>query len=340
MIAAVMVVGLVAGTLMMLPKPGQQGWVARLGFGQAPAAAQDGDAQDDAAAQDAEETQGVEQAAAAQQAQAPPPVAISPAAPVATPAQTPQQAPPPAPAAAAPVATPAEQAAVSEKARLEEAAAARLGVATNFLRRQDVTNGRAVLQDIVRRYPRTAAARDARSLLAQLPADAPVRRAEVPAGPMGRAGAPVVVPAPAEEEGRRVITGDDLRGGRSPATGPRRTPQIPASLQGSTAPRQPASAAAARDELRVASVIPEKGQLTLVVEYTLASAHSRPVYIGAWVQAGSISRNFGYSKPVAPGSGSARLSLPGAGADVAALRIAFFEQGGAQFFVRDVVLKK
>ncbi len=186
----------------------------------------------------------------------------------------------------------------------------------------------------------------ARDLLVQLPEPLPAPRPSppartAPAVPARAGGQPAPAAAVGEDTppaGKRVFTSDDLPRGVRPA-GERRPVPLPPSLQAAQVPVESVKAST-QDDLRVVSAGQEQGQLVLQVEYTLLSQHSRPVFVGAWVQVGSVSRYFGYSPPVAPGRGTVRVVLVGAPADVSTLRIAFLESGGQRFLVKDVTLQR
>lgn len=219
----------------------------------------------------------------------------------------------------------------------------------NFLRRQQTVEARLVLQELVRKYPRSRVANDARDLLRQIPetasapqppvaarATAPPAATRQPAPDVSRA------PQPSEEGRPGMITTDDLAARRrGPLLGERRTPaELPPSLQSSkpTAPVQ--SAAAAQDDARVISITPESGRVVVAVQYNLASQRQKPVYVGAWVLAGGAARHFGYSSPISPGRGTTTVTLSGASPDFTNLRVAFFEVGGQRFFTKDLIIQK
>ncbi len=308
------------------------------------------------------------------------------------PAAPPQQAPPvastpsaPSPAPGAPPAThpsltlraiplqagkpgDAQASAAAERAQREEQMAeAQFKSATNLLSRNQTGPARHALQELIQKYPATRSARDARSLLPQIPDErqpAEVAAARPPAAPPRERPAPslpgvarlpgsvanqlrtpgnAAPPAePEPEAGRRVFTGEDLAGGRTPSV-QRRTPSIPASLQSSQVPAAAAQSvkAAVQDELRLLKATYDSGGWTVEVEYNLISSHTRAVYLGAWMTDPTVSRRLGYTAaPMSSGRATARISLPGVPPGASNLRIVFFEDKGTLFFTKDFTITK
>lgn len=219
----------------------------------------------------------------------------------------------------------------------------------NFLRRQQTTQARQVLQDLIQKYPRSRPASDARDLLRQIPetpptqAQAPPVAARATPHPAATRQQSVREPERPGEDRPSVITTDDLAARRrGPLLGERRTPaSLPPSLRSSQAAPPPVqSAAAAQNDVRVISVTPEQGRVVVSVQYYLASQHQRPVFVGAWVLTGGAARHFGYSSPISQGSGTTRVVLSGASPDLTNLRLAFFEEGGQRFFTKDLIIPK
>jgi len=223
-------------------------------------------------------------------------------------------------------------------------------MAMNFLRRQQTVQARLVLQELVRKYPRSRVADDAREMLRQIPETAATPAPQPPA--VARATPPTAARQPAPEASRApepsdpsrpgMITTDDLAARRrGPLLGERRTPaELPASLQSSKPAAPVQSAAAAQDDARVISITPESGRVVVSVQYNLASQRQKPVYVGAWVLTGGAARYFGYSSPISPGRGTTTVTLSGASPDFTNLRVAFFEVGGQRFFTKDLIIQK
>jgi len=339
-----MVIGLLGGLWMMRPQPGQAR--IKLNFG--------GSGRSTA--------RPFRQAAPSAQAPAPPAVAPlrqpAPAAPGA-PAPAPASQPAPAPAAAA----------VPQARREEQAAEAQFKTALSLLQRKQTAPARQALQDLAQKYPNTKSAREGRALLSQIPEERQAAQAAArPAVPPARepaaakgakggaaartaAGKPAAsgagaaasaVPAQAEQS-RRVFTSDDLAAGRvSGATALRRTaPSIPPSLQSSQVSPSQGVKAAVLDDLRLLRASYESGQWTVEVEYNLVSTHARPVYLGAWMTDATVSRRLGYTAaPMSSGRATARVVLPGVPPTASKLRVVFFEEKGALFFTRDLIVSK
>lgn len=234
------------------------------------------------------------------------------------------------------------------RSRDSEVAEAQYEIALNLLRRKQMAPARAALEQIVQKYPDTDAAAQARDLLKQIPAPtevahvspppAPARPAPVPRAERPAAQAP---PPPPEETsgGKRVITTEDLAARKSPVTEARKAPSIPASLQAAQVPAPQSAATSVRDDVRLASATREQGQLVLMVDYVLASPHTRQVFLGAWMRDESVSRRLSYTAtPMKAGRGSARVVLPGIPPNVTSLRVVFFEENGALFFTKDFTI--
>lgn len=289
-----------------------------------------------------------------EQAQQPPPAtsaptpappAAAPGAPVPSPAaaQTPA-AQLPAPAAAPPPSAPPVTA--PNAAEAGEADAERMFRAAVSLLGRQPQRARQTLQSLLEKYPTARISAQARDLMAQIPDPAllPSHPAPPAAVPAARTRAPAAqAPAPAEPQPQQpgVLTNDDLRG-RSAALGGRRKPvELPPSLQAAQAPTVQSARSSSMDEIQVTGISQEPGRLVLTMNYHLASQRGRPVFVGAWVQSGGASLYFAYTpSPVSPGRGTARVALPNAPANVSNIRVAFFEDGGARFFVKDVILPK
>jgi len=210
---------------------------------------------------------------------------------------------------------------------------------TKLLERKQIRPARAALQDILRRYPATPTAQEARSLLAQIPEEPVAAPGRAP-GPTERgalpAGAP---PAPPAAPRRYDPIAEALAGRERPNS---RRPVIPESLQSSQV-RGPGSSVAGSslDEVRVVSAAFQESALTVSLEYVLASTHTRRVFLGAWMRGDSVSGRLGYTfAPMETGRGSAKLVLTGIPAGVSQLRVTFFEENGALFFTRDFTITK
>ena len=284
--------------------------------------------------------------------------------PAAAPVTPPAAAPSGAPAPAAPPGAAAVRPATSEEA----AAEAQFKSALSLLQRKQNAPARDALQDLARKYPNTNSAKEARALLARIPEDRPAAQAAArPAVPPAReqaaakgakgvtakaaagkpaasgAGAAAAPAVPAQaEQSRRVFTSDDLAAGRASAS-VRRAPSIPPSLQSAQVGASSGQGikAALQDELRLLRTSYESGQWTVEVEYNLLTAHSRPVYLGAWMTDATVSRRLGYTAaPMSSGRATARIVLPGIPPTASNLRIVFFEEKGALFFTRDFVISK
>jgi hypothetical protein len=326
LIAGLMVVGLIGGVWMTWPQPGQH----RLTFAHLAAARR--------AARSIPARRVARPVASARwRAPAPPSAGARPAA-------------PPAPVPAAPPAA-APPAAATPASRDEQMAEAQYQIAVNLLKRNQIAPARQALQELVQKYPQAKVTRDARYLLLQLPAESggPLAAAR-PASPAPALGArapaartaakPPVEPPPEQERAGRVITSEDLAGGRVPIA-PRRTPSIPASLQSAQAAPVDSAKAAARDDVRLLAATYGSGQWVIDVEYDLASAHARQVYLGAWMRDETVSRRLGYAAaPMSSGRAAARVVLPGVPPNASNLRIVFFEDKGNLFFTRDFTISK
>lgn len=235
----------------------------------------------------------------------------------------------------------------------DEAAEARYQMAVNSLSKGQSTQARRMLQEIIRKYPNSRFAEDARDLLERIPKPrpAPARRPTVVAranSPSARtrrqAPGPVADPSESASEGKRsVITTDDLLEGRGGARITRRRKQIsiPPSLRAAQARPVRGASAAARNDVRLISATRQPGKVVLLVQYHLVSRHQRPVLVGAWALGGGSARNFGYSaSPIAPGRGTTTVTLSGVSPNLSRLRIAFIEQGGQRFFTKDLTVPK
>ncbi len=348
-----MVLGVLGGAWLMRPQPGKQRLTARI----------------TRVRQAREPTRVAEPQArpliAPAAPVAPEPTAGAPAPAVAPPAtaQQPAAQQPATVQRAAPTQPASPPGAASPTSREEEAAEAQYKIAVNMLRRQQIAQGRQALQELLQRYPRTRFAADARDLLKQIPEPVQPRpvqppltqpptavaRSRTPATPPP--GRPEPVPAPTLRERFEqerpsakpsATATEEVAGSRGSPTGARRPPaSLPPSLQNAQSSAAQSAAATAQNDVRVISAVPEQGQVVLNLEYHLATQRPRPVFVGAWVQSGAVSRYFGYSSsPIAPGRGQTRVILPGAPADLSNLRIAFFEEGGQRFFIKDVTIPK
>lgn len=255
-----------------------------------------------------------------------------------------------APTAAAPAAAPTAAApapAATAAQRQEEQAQTRYQIAMKLLDRQQIRPARAALQDILRRYPAAPAAQEARFLLAQIPeepvaAPAPGRKsAAAVTGPAARNASPATAASPASPATpRRYDPIAEALAGRQRPNAQR--PVIPESLL-SAQDRGPGSSAAASslDDVRVVSAAYQGTALAVTVEYVLASAHSRRVFLGAWMRSDSVSGRLGYTfVPLETGRGTAKLVLTGIPEGVSQLRVTFFEENGALFFTRDFNISK
>lgn len=315
LVALVIVVGLVAVVWFLRPTPGKESLGSSLWrlVGRAPKG----------------EVAGT---AGRQAASAKPPASPPAAQPQAAP--TPPVTSPPSPAAATP-----------PRSAREDEAQTRFQLAINFLNRGQKQPARTLLQEIVRKYPGTDAAGQARDLLPQIPEEAATQAAK---------------PAAAEREARtaepaRAPTAARPLDPRAPARSAPATqppapkpqpearkpdsgkPEIPAWLQSS----QPAATAVTQDDVRVASASYEQGSLILNVNYLLATSHSKPVFLGAWMRDANVSRRLGYTATqMTPGQGAARIVLPGIPPNVSQLRVVFFEENGQLFFTKDFDLSK
>jgi len=277
----------------------------------------------------------------------------------------PAAAPSGAPAPAAPPATATVRQATSE----EVAAEAQFKSALSLLERKQTAPGRDALQQLAQKYPNTKSAKEARALLSQIPEDRPAAQAaarpavspareqaaakgakgslaaKAAAGKPAASGAGTAasaVPAQAEQS-RRVFTSDDLAAGRASGSFRRTAPSIPPSLQSSQVGASSGQGvkAALQDELRLLRTSYESGQWTVEVEYNLLTAHTRTVYLGAWMTDPTVSRRLGYTAaPMSSGRATARIVLPGIPPTASNLRIVFFEEKGALFFTRDFVISK
>lgn len=252
------------------------------------------------------------------------------AAPAAAPAAPPRSASPataPAPAAS----------------RAEDEAEARLQVATRMLDRKQTRQARALLQELMQRYPTTQAAAQARDLLPQIP-DEPSPPPARPAASSRVAVAPAPVAAPPAQPrtppaAKREDPISEALAGRSRPTAQR--PIIPDSLRGGQPGQPTAGVAAGPDEVRVLSAAYQGNALVVEVEYTLRSAHARAVFLGAWMRSESVSGRLGYTfAPVNGGRGSARLVLSGIPANVSSLRLTLFEEKGDLFFTKDFMISR
>lgn len=238
-------------------------------------------------------------------------------------------------------------------------AEAQYSIALNLLRRKQTAPARQALQELIQKYPRTKTAREARDLLVQIPEEpAQLAAARPPAPPVRERAAGAVAPAarggaatrrseppPAEpqqtERAGRMITSDDLAAGRLPSVPRRAAPSIPASLQSAQTGAAQGVKAAVQDQLRLLRAAYDAGQWVVDVEYDLFSAHTRPVYLGAWMRDENVSRRLGYTAaPMTAGRSTARIVLPGVPPDASNLRVVFFEEKGALFFTRDFTITK
>jgi len=316
LLVAAIAVGVLGGAWMMRPKPEGEGLLARLRSSRnAPVAA-------------------------------PAPVETPEAAPVAAkpspvPSKNPPDIVPQAPT------QPGEQ-----QAKEEEAAERQYSIAMGFLKRQQNAQARQALQQLMVRYPQTRAFSQARDLLAQIPESTQTTQAGTrpPAPPPGSTAAATTPQRPLTMRERMAAESGAVPPAESaaapaavepPAT--KRKVVIPPSLQGSQPAAATASIASSNlDDLKLISVVQESGRVILNLEYRLASQHTRQVFAGAWVQTGASSRFFSYSgAPLAPGAGTTRIILQGASvAEIPSLRVAFFEEGGQRFFIKDVVLSR
>ena len=278
-----------------------------------------------------------------------PSVRSSPVSPAPPPAQGPASVAPgpqagttPKPSPLPPTAAPAPKV-PTQAEKDEEAADLQFKIAVGFLRREQRAQARQSLQELILRYSSTRVAAQARELMSQIPPDVaqaapPVQR------PVPAAAAPAAQPAPEptlrEKIEQGALTNDDLAARRGQPSGARKV-VIPPSLQGpGSAPAQPV-AIAGMDDVRVTAVTQEAAGLGLTIEYRLGSQRGRPVFVGAWVQVGTAARNFGYNRtPLTQGAGVTNVVLPGATRDVSTLRLAFFEEGGQRFFIKDINIQK
>ncbi len=210
-----------------------------------------------------------------------------------------------------------------------------------MLDRKQTRQARTLLQELVEHYPATQAAAQARDLLPQIPDEpppAPRRPAEASqvAATAAPPAPPRTAPAPAV---KREDSVSEALAGRSRPTAQR--PIIPDSLRAGQASQPGASVAAAPDDVRVVSAAWQGQSLAVEVEYTLRSAHSRAVFLGAWMRSESVSGRLGYTfAPMNAGRGSTRLVLSGVPANVSLLRLAFFEEKGDLFFSRDFMISR
>ena len=235
--------------------------------------------------------------------------------------------------------------------REDEAAEVRYQMAVNFLNKGQNTQARWTLQEIIRNYPQSRIAPSARDLLERVPQRRPTpARGPAVVAPSTRSGAvssssrerqarePVADPSEGKSS---VVTTDDLLEGRGTSRTARRRKQasIPPSLQAARTPAVQGARSASRDNVRLISVTRQPGKVVLLVQYHLATKHQRPVLVGAWVISGGSAQNFGYNaSPIAPGRGTATVTLSGVPSDLSRLRIAFLEQGGQRFFTKDLTV--
>ena len=233
----------------------------------------------------------------------------------------------------------------------DEAAEVRYQMAVNFLSKGQTTQARRTLQEIIQKYPQSRFAEDARDLLERIPEPRPTpARGPAVVARSTRSGA--VSSSSRQRQAREpaadlsewkssVVTTDDLLEGRGTSRIARRRKQasIPPSLQAARTPAVQGARSASRDNVRLISVTRQPGKVVLLVQYHLATQHQRPVLVGAWVLSGSSAQNFGYSaSPIAPGRGTATVTLSGVPPDLSRLRIAFLEQGGQRFFTKDLTV--
>ncbi len=220
----------------------------------------------------------------------------------------------------------------------DEAAEVRYQMAVNFLSKGQTTQARRTLQEIIQKYPQSRFAEDARDLLERIPEPRPTSaRGPAVVARSTRSGAREPV-ADRSERKSSVVTTDDLLEGRGTSATARRRKQasIPPSLQAARTPAVQGARSASRDDVRLISVTRQPGKVVLLVQYRLATQHQRPVLVGAWVLSGGSAQNFGYStSPIAPGRGTATVTLSGVPPDLSRLRVAFFEQGGQRFFTKN-----
>ena len=233
----------------------------------------------------------------------------------------------------------------------DEAAEVRYQMAVNFLSKGQTTRARRTLQEIIQKYPQSRFAEDARDLLERIPEPRPTpARGPAVVARSTRSGA--VSSSSRQRQAREpaadlsewkssVVTTDDLLEGRSTSRTARRRKQasIPPSLQAARTPAVQGARSASRDNVRLISVTRQPGKVVLLVQYHLATQHQRPVLVGAWVLSGGSAQNFGYNaSPIAPGRGTATVTLSGVPPDLSRLRIAFLEQGGQRFFTKDLTV--
>ena len=233
----------------------------------------------------------------------------------------------------------------------DEAAEVRYQMAVNFLSKGQTTQARRTLQEIIRKYPQSRFAEDARDLLERIPEPRPTpARGPAVVARSRRSGA--VSSSSRQRQTREpgadlsewkssVVTTDDLLEGRGTSRTARRRKQasIPPSLQAARTPAVQGARSASRDNVRLISVTRQPGKVVLLVQYHLATQHQRPVLVGAWVLSGGSAQNFGYNaSPIAPGRGTATVTLSGVPPDLSRLRIAFLEQGGQRFFTKDLTV--
>ena len=235
---------------------------------------------------------------------------------------------------------------------MEDAAAGvRYQMAVKFLSKGQTAQARRTLREIIQKHPQSRFAEDARDLLEQIPGPRPTpARGPTVVARSTRSGA--VSSSSRQRQARElgadlsewkssVVTTDDLLEGRGTSRTARRRKQvsIPPSLQAARTPAVQGARSASRDNVRLISVTRQPGKVVLFVQYRLATQHQRPVLVGAWVLSGGSAQNFGYSaSPIAPGRGTATVTLSGVPPDLSRLRIAFLEQGGQRFFTKDLTV--
>ena len=235
----------------------------------------------------------------------------------------------------------------------DEAAEVRYQMAVNFLNKGQNAQARRTLQEIIRNYPQSRIAPSARDLLERVPQRRPTpargpavvarstRSGAVSSSSRQRQAREPVADRYSSEGKSSVVTTDDLLESRSASRTTRRRKQasIPPSLQAARTPAVQGARSASRDDVRLISVTRQPGKVVLLVQYHLATQHQRPVLVGAWVLSGGSAQNFGYNaSPIAPGRGTATVTLSGVPPDLSRLRVAFLEQGGQRFFTKDLTV--